>query len=220
MVYILVLNLKRLIRTKGLSVTYGDRKINFPDLRLNQGDQLLLIGKSGSGKTSLLNLIGGLISPSSGTIEIDNKDIYSFSKRKLDLFRGKNIGFVFQTPHFIKSFDVKSNLKLSQYLVGENDDIHLNHLLMKIGLKERSNDDVAQLSEGEKQRISIVRALINKPKIILADEPTSALDDQACSQVIELLIDLTKENNTILIIVTHDKRLKDKFKNQIELNAS
>jgi putative ABC transport system ATP-binding protein len=201
-------------------VTYGDRKINFPDLNLNHGDQLLLIGKSGCGKTSFLNLLGGLIPPSSGTVEINSIDISSFSNRKLDQFRGRNIGFVFQTPHFIRALDVENNLKLSQYLIGGNDEIHMNNLLLKIGLKDRKNDYLVQLSEGEKQRISIVRSLINKPKILLADEPTSALDDHACSQVIDLLKDLSRENNTILIIVTHDKRLKDKFTNQIELDAS
>lgn len=209
-----------MIQTRGLSVAYGNRKIEFPDLQLDKGDQLLVLGKSGSGKTSLLNILGGLLSPASGNVLVNDQDLNTLSGIKQDKFRGDNIGFVFQTPHFIKALNVEGNLQLSQYLTGKRDDTHLDQLLQKVDLLQRKKDNISNLSEGEKQRISIVRALINKPKIILADEPTSALDDYSCDIVIDLLKDLSQENNSVLIIVTHDKRLKDKFKQFIDLDAS
>ena len=214
------LNQNELILTKDLSISYGDRNISFPDLKLNSGESLLVIGKSGSGKTSFLNLIGGLITPHSGIVEINGQNIALLSSNKLDQFRGANVGFVFQTPHFVKALNVEDNLKLTQFLTGNKDHKHIDYLLNKVGLIERKNDQLMQLSEGEKQRISIIRALINKPKIILADEPTSALDDVSCNRVVNLLKELSKENNTILIIVTHDQRLKEKFNQQIELDVN
>ena len=209
-----------MIQTSNLSIKYGERKINFPDLNLKSGDSLLILGKSGSGKTSMLNLLGGLASPSSGSVVVNSKNISSLPKNQLDQFRGSNIGFVFQTPHFIKSLTVQGNLLLTQYLVNKSNYNHFERLLKKVGLFTRLNDKIYQLSEGEKQRISIVRALINQPKVILADEPTSALDDESCNDVISLLKELSKENNAVLIIVTHDRRLKKKFTQFIDLDVT
>jgi len=209
-----------LILTNNLSIKYGHQTIDFPNLKLKQGEQVLLIGKSGSGKTTFLNLIGGLLTPHSGEVEINGHNIVSISNSKRDKFRGENIGFIFQTPQFIQSLDVENNLLLTQYLVGAYDKNHIDSLLLKVGLMNRKKAYLNELSEGEKQRISIVRALINKPKIILADEPTSALDDESCNQIIDLLKELSSENNTSLIIVTHDNRLKDKFNQKVELNAN
>ncbi len=209
-----------MILTKDLTISYGDRIISFPDLKLTSGEQLLVLGKSGSGKTSFLNLIGGLTSPSSGFVEINGQNISLLSSNKLDKFRGNNIGFVFQVPHFVKALCVEDNLKLNQFLISKKDYNHLNNLLIKVDLIDRKKDHLMKLSEGEKQRISIVRALINKPKIILADEPTSALDDISCNKIINLLKNLSKENNSILIIVTHDQRLKNEFNQHIHLDAN
>ena len=220
MVLFFGLNRRKLIRTKDLSIIYENKRINFPDLNISQGDHFLILGRSGSGKTSFLNLLGGLLSPSSGQIKINNENIVLLSSNELDKFRGLNIGFIFQSPHFIKSLNINDNLMLSQYLLGNRDQNHIDTLLEKVELLNRKKDPIHVLSEGEKQRISIVRALINKPKIILADEPTSALDDYSCNIVIDLLKNLSKENNSVLIIVTHDKRLKDKFKQFIDLDAS
>ena len=209
---------KKLIQTKNISIDYGSLTLKFPDINVNSGDQLLIIGKSGSGKTSLLNILGGLSSVNTGTVILNNINLFSLLKNKVDNFRGKNIGFVFQTPHFIKALSVNENLKLSQFLVSKINQSRINILLDQVGLLSLKNSNIQNLSEGEKQRISIVRALINQPSIILADEPTSALDDDSCNNVIDLLTNLSNENKATLIIVTHDKRLKDKFSNQIDLN--
>ena len=207
-----------MIQTSNLSIKYGERKINFPDLNLKSGDSLLILGKSGSGKTSMLNLLGGLASPSSGSVAVNSKIISSLPKNQLDQFRGSNIGFVFQTPHFIKSLSVNDNLKFSQYMSSKVNQSKIDMLLKKVKLNHLKNASIQNLSEGEKQRISIIRALVNQPSIIFADEPTSALDDNSCNNVVDLLANLSQENNTTLVIVTHDKRIKDKFPNQISLN--
>lgn len=209
---------KKLIQTNNISINYGSLILKFPEIKLNSGDQLLILGNSGSGKTSLLNILGGLISPNTGTVLLNDINLMSLSKNKVDNFRGKNIGFIFQSPHFIKSLTVNENLKLSQYLISEINQSRINILLEKVGLLNLKDSNIQNLSEGEKQRISIIRALINQPSILLADEPTSSLDDESCNNVIDILTNLSIENSATLIIVTHDKRLKEKFSNQIDLN--
>ena len=216
--YIFGLNQKKLIRTNNITVKYGEIEIKFPNINLDYGGQLLIIGKSGSGKTSLLNVLGGLLSAESGNILVNDIDLFSLSNKKRDKFRGQQIGFVFQTPHFIKSLSVNDNLKFSQYMSSKINQSKIDMLLKKVDLKHLKNASIQNLSEGEKQRISIIRALVNQPSIIFADEPTSALDDNSCNNVVDLLTNLSQENNTTLVIVTHDKRIKDKFPNQINLN--
>tara|TARA_B110000305_G_scaffold221836_1_gene264940 strand:- start:271 stop:933 length:663 start_codon:yes stop_codon:yes gene_type:complete len=216
--YIFGLNQKRLIRTNNLSVKYGNVDIKFPNINLDYGGQLLIIGKSGSGKTSLLNILGGLLAPETGNVLVNDVDLSTFSNNKRDNYRGQQIGFVFQTPHFIKSLCVNDNLKFSQYMSSKVNQPKINMFLKKVDLNHLKNASIQNLSEGEKQRISIIRALVNQPSIIFADEPTSALDDNSCYNVVDLLTNLSQENNTTLVIVTHDKRIKDKFPNQINLN--
>ena len=218
MAYIFGLNQKRLIRTNNLSVKYGNVDIKFPNINLDYGGQLLIIGKSGSGKTSLLNILGGLLAPETGNVLVNDVDLSNLSNNKRDNYRGQQIGFVFQTPHFIKSLCVNDNLKFSQYMSSKVNQPKINMFLKKVDLNHLKNASIQNLSEGEKQRISIIRALVNQPSIIFADEPTSALDDNSCYNVVDLLTNLSKENNTTLVIVTHDKRIKDKFPNQINLN--
>ena len=216
--YIFGLNQEKLIRTNNITVKYGEIEIKFPNINLDYGGQLLIIGKSGSGKTSLLNILGGLLSAESGNILVNDIDLFSLSNKKRDNFRGQQIGFVFQTPHFIKSLCVNDNLKFSQYMSSKVNQYKIDMLLKKVDLNHLKNASIQNLSEGEKQRISIIRALVNQPSIIFADEPTSALDDNLCDNVVDLLTNLSQENNTTLVIVTHDKRIKDKFSNQINLN--
>ena len=216
--YIFGLNQKKLIHTNNITVKYGEIEIKFPNINLDYGGQLLIIGKSGSGKTSLLNILGGLLSPESGNVLVNDIDLFSLSNNKRDNFRGQQIGFVFQTPHFIKSLSVNDNLKFSQYMSSKVNQSKIDMLLKKVDLNHLKNASIQNLSEGEKQRISIIRALVNQPSIIFADEPTSALDDNSCNKVVDLLTNLSRENNTTLVIVTHDKRIKDKFPNQINLN--
>ena len=207
-----------MLKTESLNIDYVERSMSFPDIDMSNINQLLIIGQSGSGKTSLLNAIGGLQKPSAGKVWINETDIYQLSSKKLDFFRGRNIGFVFQQPHFITSLDVESNLKFAQYFVGKRDVMVIHKLLDQVGLLHRKKSRIHELSEGEKQRISIIRAVINSPSIILADEPTSALDDNSCEKILELINSIAVENNAKLIIVTHDQRLKDKYSQKLNLD--
>ena len=208
-----------MLQTKNLHINYSKKSISFPNIDLKTEDQLLITGRSGSGKTSFLNVLGGLQTPNMGSVKIDNVDLYALSQRELDHFRGTNIGFVFQRPHFISSLDVISNLKFSQYLVRKEDEKLIYSLLDKVGLLDRKKARIFELSEGEKQRISIVRSVVNSPKLILADEPTSALDDESCENILELIRSISLENKSKLIIVTHDHRLKNKFEDKLDLDA-
>ncbi len=191
----------------------------FPDIVCNEGETLLVTGNSGVGKTTLLHLLGGLLRPESGEIAIDNIVINSFSERKLDHFRGQNIGLVLQQSHFIEAFTVLENVALASWLATGKQKIEkAKQLLEHLDLGNHLHKLPSQLSVGQQQRVSIARALINEPKLLLADEPTSSLDDENAFKVADLLEQLAEEFKTALVIVTHDSRLKGRFSNQISLS--
>ena len=190
--------------------------MEFEDLDLHTVSETLLLGQSGSGKTTLLHLLGGLLSPKNGHIEIEGIDIATLSEKELDNYRGQNIGFVFQKPHLIRALSVGENLFLAQYLAGARQDKErIMHVLTSLDIEDKFKSKLNTLSEGQAQRVSIARALINNPKLLLADEPTSALDDINCDKVIHLLVDLAEEYKTCLVIATHDQRLKSVINHQI-----
>jgi ABC-type lipoprotein export system ATPase subunit len=190
----------------------------FPNIHCKKGEQWLLLGQSGSGKTTLLHLLGGLLSPKAGEITIGDTNIAQLQGAALDKFRGKNIGIIFQTAHFVKSLTVEENLMLAQQFAGQSIDKNtIRHYVEKLNIGHKLKSKPTELSIGEAQRVAIARALINQPAIILADEPTSALDDKNTIEVIELLEKQAAEAGATLLIVTHDGRLKQYFKNQIEI---
>ncbi len=208
-----------MLETSQISHNYkGTQIFNFPDIICQQESTLLILGHSGVGKTTLLHILGGILQPSKGKISINNTSLYEMAGNKLDDFRGKNIGIVFQKPHFVQSISAQENLMLAQKMAGNSiDKQHINDLLKKMNLENRANFKTYTMSQGEQQRLSIARAIINGPKLILADEPTSALDDKNCDEVIKLLEYQSKSLKAALIIVTHDNRLKKYFKEHIEL---
>jgi lipoprotein-releasing system ATP-binding protein len=192
--------------------------ISFPDFALDRGEHALMLGQSGCGKTTLLHLMAGMLSPKSGSVKIEGTEIEKLSPSEADKFRGKNIGIIFQKPYFIQAISVEENLTLAAMLGSEKLDKSFNsHLLDSLGILHKAKSKPTQLSQGEQQHASIARALVNKPKLILADEPTSALDDHNCNAVIELLKTQAKEHNATLVVVTHDTRLKEVFSKRIEL---
>lgn len=189
-----------------------------PDLFCQAGSTILVTGNSGKGKTTYLHILAGLLQPNSGEIVIDTKEITHLKGSKADKFRGKNIGVVFQKSHFIASLSVLENLEMASWLAtGKKHKIRAKELLQKLDISEQAHKLPSQLSVGQQQRVSIARALMNEPKVLLADEPTSSLDDKNADNVIELLENLSKEYKTALIIVTHDNRIKQKFTNQITM---
>ena len=208
-----------MVKINRLTYNYSSEiQLKFPDFSLSKGEQALILGQSGCGKTTLLHLLSGLLKPNSGDVNIDNEDISKMYGAALDNFRGANIGIVFQTAHFIESLTVKENLTLTQTLAGKSKDIDkIKKLLADLGVESKLNAKLNALSVGEKQRVSIARALVNSPALILADEPTSALDDKNCDAVLKLVREQAKKHNSTLLIVTHDKRLKDQFDKRIEL---
>ena len=207
-----------MIRTKELKFSYNNQvSLNFHDISLNKNENLLIIGSSGIGKTTLLHLLAGLLKSSSGSIELFGKEISELSSHQLDRFRKNNIGIVFQRPHFVNSLTVKENLQLAQYIANKKDNNRIENILKNLNIFDKSNKKTNQLSQGEKQRASIALAIVNSPKLILADEPTSSLDDDNTFNVIKLLKKQASDFGAQLIVITHDKRLKKHFKKHIEL---
>lgn len=207
-----------MITTSILEFSYPNHKFLFPEIVCQNGDSLLITGQSGSGKTTLLHLLGGILRPKSGNIHINSTDITKLSDVQLDAFRGKNIGIILQKSHFISSISVLENILFSSWLSSKDTKRkQAIELLEMLGLEQQIHKKTQELSIGQQQRVSIARALIHNPKLVLADEPTSSLDDTNAKVVANLLKDVSKEYNTSLVIVTHDQRLKEQFSKTIEI---
>ena len=207
-----------MIQTKKLNFKYNDQAaFSFPDINLRKNENLLIIGSSGIGKTTLLHLLAGLLQSDSGSINLYGQDISKLTQYELDRFRGQNIGIVFQKPHFVNSLTVKENLQLAQYLGNKVNQGRIDDILSSLNILDKKNKNPKKLSQGEKQRACIAMAIVNSPKLILADEPTSSLDDENCDRVIKLLKKQASEFNAQLVVITHDNRLKKHFKKSIKL---
>ncbi len=208
-----------MLKTERLSFTYNSSHIfTFPDILLQQGEDLLILGDSGVGKTTLIQILSGLLSPQSGFVEMNGTRLQNLSSKSLDQFRGSHIGVVFQKTHFVRNLSILDNMLLSLYLSNKlQDKKRAIQLLQEIGLADKLNNMPDELSQGEQQRAAIATALIKTPDLILADEPTSSLDDNNCQKIITLLKEQASLTNAKLIIITHDQRLKDQFNTSIEL---
>ena len=209
-----------MLRTQGLRYHYAEDgpELAFPDLDVGRGNELLLLGASGTGKTTLLHLIAGMRTPTAGEVHLGGKAFSTLSTADRDLARGRHMGIVFQTAHFVRSLTVSENLALARTLAGLNPDpTRIEALLSGLGLGHKLNARVDALSVGEQQRVSIARAVVHGPGIILADEPTSALDDVNTDAVLDLLRAQASEAGAALLIVTHDQRLKDRMADRVEL---
>ncbi|UOB18633.1 ABC transporter ATP-binding protein [Abyssalbus ytuae] len=209
-----------MIQTENLTFQYHKKGKNFhfPDLFLRHTEHLLILGKSGIGKTTLLHLMAGLLQPGTGSVTIDGICLQSFNNKQLDRFVGQNIGLVFQKNLAVWSLNVIENIQARLFFSRKKvDNALILNLLDQLNIGDCRLKKINELSEGQLQRLGIALAVIHKPKVILADEPTSSLDDENCKIVIELLIKQAKQTNANLIVITHDHRVKSLFSNSITL---
>ena len=178
---------------------------------INQNERLAIVGKSGSGKTSLLMLMAGLEKPTSGSIKFQEEELTSFTEDQLTDFRKQNIGIVFQSFYLIPSYTALENVALSLEInFQKNALIQAEEILTDLGLKDRLHHFPSQLSGGEQQRVAIARAIINKPELILADEPTGNLDEENSQVITDLLFSVSQKYQKSLCLVTHDHELAKK----------
>ena len=208
-----------MIKAINISFQYNENKqFAFPEIELHQGEQALLLGASGSGKSTYMNIIGGLHQGYTGDLSIADQTVNTLNANQLDQFRGKEIGIIFQESNLVQSLYLKDNLLLRLKLGGKSkDQQYWNTILETLGINDLLNQKVQTLSMGERQRANIALAIIAQPKVILADEPTSALDDENAKEVIDLLKDISEQHQITLLIITHDKRVKDHFNKQYSL---
>jgi lipoprotein-releasing system ATP-binding protein len=188
-------------------------------LSLSRGDALSIMGPSGSGKSTLLYMMGALEPPTSGTVMLDGQNPFQLKEKELAAFRNKEIGFIFQDHCLLPQCSVIENV-LTPALVAARDDDYFERarsLLDRVGLADRLDHRPAELSGGEKQRVALSRALIMKPQLLLCDEPTGNLDHKAADVVASLLLDLHKQQKTILVVVTHNAELASRFPLRYEL---
>lgn len=209
-----------MVQSQSLVFSYDDaHQFAFPDIQCVAGESLVIAGQSGVGKTTFLHLLAGIIQPKSGQIVIDGIAMTSLTEKNIDKFRGENIGLILQQAHFVNALSVKENLELVSFLALNKKQSDLaDELLKELGIFEHKSKLTSQLSVGQQQRLSIARALITQPKLLLADEPTSSLDDENTQIVAELLQNVALKYQAALVIVTHDLRLKTIFSKHLILH--
>lgn len=186
------------------------KALNEVDLNIDPGEFTAIVGPSGSGKTTLLNIVGGLDTPTSGSVIIDNVDISTYKPDELVNFRLHHIGFVFQAYNLIPVFTAKENVEFIMLLQGlskSEREKRAIELLKAVGLGDRINNKPSELSGGQQQRIAVARALASKPSFVLADEPTANLDSVTADSLLDLMENLNKEFNMTFVFSTHDQRV-------------
>lgn len=210
---------KFIIECDNVSKTYQDGKLSVEVLRninfsVKKQESIAILGNSGSGKSTLLHLMGGLDYPSTGTVRLMKKDIFDFNAKALGLWRSKNLGFVYQSHYLLPEFDAQENVmlplliaKMSVKKACEKAAV----VLKQVGLAHRLNHRPAELSGGEKQRVSIARAIVNQPACVLCDEPTGNLDNDNAKNILSLLKNLQQQLELAFVVVTHDQDLAHFF---------
>lgn len=204
-----------LFEIKNLEYIIENNKIlSKKNFTIGENKHLLILGPSGCGKTSLINLMSGLLKPSSGEVIFMKKNLSLLTNIELDSLRFKYFGFVFQKLHLLGHLNIEQNILLAKN--GSNS-INVDKLINDLGLLEKKKIMANDLSQGEAQRVAIARGMINQPKVIFADEPTSALDEINTKKVMELIFSSANKIKTTLIVSTHDKRIKKYFSNILEM---
>lgn len=201
-------NLMKIYKTKDIEVV----ALQGLDLAVEDGELMAIIGSSGSGKSTVLNMLGGLDRPSAGNLLVDGKNLLKISEKELIKYKRETVGFIWQNNarNLISYLTAKENVELPMYLTGKRKKERAIDLLGLVGLSHKKNNKLYELSGGEQQRVAIAIALANSPKLILADEPTGALDSKTSSTVLDVFREINKELGVTIIIVTHDMELSKK----------
>lgn len=202
-----VLEVKRLTKIYGV----GENQVTALDhvsFSVNKGEFVAIIGASGSGKSTLMNLIGGIDTPTDGSVCIDNREIFQLDESELAIFRRRNIGMIYQFYNLIPTLTAEENVMLPRLLDHQNEDKDkLSEILDMVGLAKRAKHLPSQLSGGQQQRVSVGRAMINDPAFILADEPTGNLDSKTSHDILELLKYTNRKCNQTMLLITHDEKI-------------
>ena len=217
-----------LLELHHVSFAYGEGEslvnvLENVDFSVQSGQRIALLGRSGSGKSTLMNILAGLLLPEQGSVVWQGTDITRLSDDKRVALRRQTIGVVYQFHHLLPEFSAEENVMLPAMLGGQSVTVskQLAHkLLEQVGLGHRVGHRPGELSGGERQRVAIARALAGNPKVLLMDEPTGSLDEATADRVLTMLVDLSKETQTSLVIVTHDRRVAAQTDQQFELHHS
>ena len=214
-----------ILQGANLGKTYREGDLVTPvfaglDIRVHAGESVAIVGASGSGKSTLLHLLAGLDRPTEGDVRLMGDDLYQHSEAEKGRLRNRHLGFIYQFHHLLPEFTALENVMMPLLITGMASTkamVPAQQLLEKVGLSHRLAHKPGELSGGERQRVAVARALVNRPACILADEPTGNLDEKTADSVFRLLLDLKREQQTALVIVTHDHRLADKCGRSLEL---
>ena len=210
-----------MIEVKDIIKSYGNGESRFQvlngiSLAIQDGDFVVILGASGSGKSTFLNVISGLERPDSGKVFYDTTEITALSDNELTAFRKANVGFIFQQYYLLPNMDVDKNVKMGADLAGSKD---YKTVIEAVGLGEKLHKYPGELSGGEQQRVSVARALAKKPKVLFLDEPTGALDEQTGRQVLEYICKLKNRYGFTIVMVTHNLNIAEMAKTVIKMNS-
>ena len=214
-----------LLRCQDLVKTYREGELETPVLRginltVMQREMLAIVGSSGSGKSTMLHLLGALDTPTSGTVLFEQQDIYQWNSQQQAQFRNRELGFVYQFHHLLGEFTALENVAMPLLIGGmavKKASLMATEMLGRVGLSHRITHRPAELSGGERQRVAIARALVNEPHLVLADEPTGNLDHKSATAIYELMCQLNRELGTAFVVVTHDRELAGKLHRQVHM---
>ncbi len=201
MAYITLKEVTKLYQTGDIVIRAADGI----DFEMEKGEFVVIVGPSGAGKTTVLNILGGMDSATSGEVVVDGRDVAKYSQKELTRYRREDVGFVFQFYNLVQNLTALENVELASQI--SKNPIDAEEMLTHVGLKDRMKNFPAQLSGGEQQRVSIARALAKNPKLLLCDEPTGALDYQTGKAILKLLQDTCRESGKTVVVITHNKAI-------------
>lgn len=212
-----IITIKKIVKSYGMGegIVHALDGVN---LEIAAGELVAVVGASGSGKSTLLHMIGGMDSPTAGSVFFNGKDISKYSKKQKAKYRCENVGIVFQNFKLIEELNVRENIIMPVLIARKKvDEDYYNALVEMLGLSERQSHLPSELSGGQKQRVAIARALINKSELLLADEPTGNLDKKNSEEIMQIFLGIHKKGKTI-VLVTHDREIAEQCQRQIEMS--